>query len=101
MVQLTDYEQRLCEESPWDFSDLRALYINCTLKRSPEVSNTQGLADRSMAVMEKVGVTVDCIRAVDRRIATGVYPDMAEHGWEHDDWPAIFEKVMAADILVL
>ena len=101
MVQLTDQEQRLCDESTWDFSDLRALYINCTLKRSPEVSNTQGLADRSMAVMEKVGVTVEAVRAVDHRIATGVYPDMTEHGWDADDWPGIFEKVMAADILVL
>ena len=26
---------------------------------------------------------------------------MTEHGWERDDWPAIFEKVLAADILVL
>jgi multimeric flavodoxin WrbA len=101
MVELTEPEQRLCDESPWDFSDLRALYINCTLKRSPEVSNTQGLADRSMTVMEKVGVEVEAVRAVDHRIATGVYPDMTEHGWEHDDWPGIFERVMAADILVL
>jgi len=23
---------------PWRFDDLRALFINCTLKRSPEVS---------------------------------------------------------------
>jgi len=29
---------------PGDFSDLRAMFINCTLKRAPEVSNTQGLA---------------------------------------------------------
>ncbi len=41
------------------------------------------------------------IRAVDHEIATGVYPDMTEHGWERDDWPAIFEQIMAADILVL
>jgi multimeric flavodoxin WrbA len=101
MVELTEPEQRLCDESRWDFSDLRALYINCTLKRSPEVSNTQGLADRSMTVMQKVGVEVEAVRAVDHRIATGVYPDMTEHGWEHDDWPGIFERVMAADILVL
>jgi hypothetical protein len=33
-------EKKQCEESPWDFSDLRAVYVNCTLKRSPEVSNT-------------------------------------------------------------
>ncbi len=26
-----------------DFTGLRALYINCTLKRSPERSHTQGL----------------------------------------------------------
>ena len=30
-------------EPTYDFSDLRAIYINCTLKRSPEVSNTAGL----------------------------------------------------------
>ena len=26
---------------------------------------------------------------------------MTEHGWERDEWPEIFEQVMAADILVL
>jgi multimeric flavodoxin WrbA len=65
------------------------------------VSNTQGLADRSIAVMQRNGVAVDVIRAVDHSIATGVYPDMTEHGWEQDEWPSIFENVLAADILVL
>ena len=41
------------------------------------------------------------LRAVDHDIATGVWPDMTEHGWEHDEWPAIYARVMAADILVL
>jgi multimeric flavodoxin WrbA len=84
-----------------DYSDLRALYINCTLKRSPAVSNTQGLIDRQMEVMRANGVEVESIRAIDHEIATGVWPDMTEHGWEHDEWPAVFEKVMAVDILVL
>jgi NADPH-dependent FMN reductase len=101
MPKLTAEQERLCEESRWDFSDLRALYINCTLKRSPEVSHTQGLADLSIAIMERNGVAVQTIRAVDHEIATGVYPDMTEHGWERDDWPAIAEKVLAADMLVL
>src|SRR5438552_2195954 len=87
--------------SALDFADLRAVYINCTLKRSPEVSHTQGLADKSIAIMEEHGVAVDRIRAVDHEIATGVYPDMTEYGWERDDWPEISEKVLAADILVL
>jgi len=84
-----------------DYSDLRALYINCTLKRSPEQSHTQGLADRSIAILEKQGVAVDQIRAIDHDIATGVWPDMTEHGWDRDEWPEIHERVMAADILVL
>jgi len=94
-------DQELCETARWDFSDLRAVYINCTLKRSPEASNTQALADRSIAIMRKLGVAVDVIRAVDHDIATGVYPDMTEYGWPSDEWPALFERVMAADILVL
>jgi multimeric flavodoxin WrbA len=83
------------------FDDLRALFISCTLKRSPEVSNTEGLAQISIDIMRKHGVHVDLIRAIDHDIATGVWPDMTEHGWDRDEWPAIFEQVMAADILVL
>lgn len=99
--ELDPHQQELCEQARWDFSGLRALYVNCTLKRSPEVSNTQGLANQSIAIMRRLGVEVDVVRAGDHRIATGVYPDMTEHGWDRDEWPAIFEQVMAADILVL
>jgi len=101
MSTLSPKQEELCAPSRWDFSDLRALFVNCTLKRSPEPSHTQGLADRSIEIMRRQGVTVEVIRAVDRDIATGVWPDMTEHGWERDEWPAIFEQVMAADILVL
>jgi multimeric flavodoxin WrbA len=99
--ELDPRQEELCVRATWEFSDLRALYINCTLKRSPEVSNTQGLADQSIAIMRRLGVGVDVVRAVDHEIATGVYPDMTEHGWARDEWPGIFEKVLAADILVL
>ena len=85
----------------WDFSDLRALYVNCTLKRSPERSHTQGLIDLSKEIMAANGVTVDEARAVDHELAPGVWPDMREHGAERDDWPALYERVQAADILVL
>jgi len=98
---LSERDEELCSQSRWDFSDLRALFINCTLKRSPEVSNTEGLAQHSIGIMRRNGVAVDVVRAVDHAIATGVQPDMTEHGWAADDWPAIFEQVMAADILVL
>jgi len=89
------------DDWPVDYGDLRALYVNCTLKRSPDVSNTQGLADLSVELMRRRGVTVDVIRAADHDIPPGVWPDMTEHGWPSDEWPALFARVMAADILVL
>ena len=100
-MQLNDFQQELCSTSGWDFTDLRALFVNCTLKPSPAVSNTQGLMDVSIAIMEATGVTVDQIRAVDHELAAGVYPDMTEHGAARDDWPSVYERVEAADILVL
>jgi multimeric flavodoxin WrbA len=83
------------------YDDLRALFINTTLKRSPEPSNTQGLIDVSARILAKQGVSVDHIRAADREIAAGVWPDMTEHGWPADEWPAIYQQVLAADILVI
>jgi multimeric flavodoxin WrbA len=85
----------------WDFSGLRAVFINCTLKPSPEVSNTDGLVSISRNIMEKHGIRTELIRAVDHNIPVGVYPDMAEHGWPVDEWPSIFRKVEQGDILVL
>jgi len=84
-----------------DFSGLRALFINATLKKSPEVSNTDGLIKLSRGIMDKNNVQTEVIRAVDHDIANGMYPDMTEHGWETDAWPDLQRKVMAADILVL
>ena len=86
---------------PADYSDLTALFINCTLKRSPEPSNTDGLARISRNILESNGVQVQSVRAVDHAIATGVWPDITEHGWDVDEWPTVYERVMAADILVL
>lgn len=86
----------------YDFSGLKALFINCTLKKSPEKSNTQLLADISINIMKKHGVDVEVIRAIDHDIAIGVYPDMTKQGWSSDEWPKIYEKkVKPADILVL
>ena len=89
------------EQRNLDFSGLKALFISCTLKPSPQISNTEGLAAKSMEIMKHHGVEVELIRAVDHDIATGVYPDMRDHGMASDEWPVISAKVMAADILVL
>ena len=84
-----------------DVGDLRALFVNCTLKHSPEASHTQGLVDVSANIMRRNGVQVDEFRAIDHDIATGVWPDMTEHGAATDEWPVLFPRVLSADILVI
>jgi len=100
-MKLNEKQLEMCTASKWDFSDLNAMFLNCTLKQSPDLSHTQGLIDISSAIMEKNGVTVEALRPVDFDIAYGVYPDMTTQGWDVDDWPKIYEKVKQAHILVI
>ena len=85
-----------------NFSDLKALFFNGTLKRSPERSNTDGLVEASQLLMQKHGVSTDIIRTIDHDIATGVYPDMRKQGWSTDAWAeGVYKKVLDADIVVI
>jgi multimeric flavodoxin WrbA len=84
-----------------NFSDLKALFFNGTLTKSPGKSHTDRLIDISRNIMGKQGVSTEVIRTVDHDIASGVYPDMREQGWDSDEWPEIYKKVLDADILVL
>lgn len=84
-----------------DFSNLKAIYVNCTLKKSPQTSHTATLMEVSKRIMEKEDVQTDEIRLVDHEVANGVYPDMTEHHWEKDEWPAIFKRIIDADILIV
>lgn len=81
--------------------DLKALLINGTLTPSPGSSHTDALLDVCAGILERQGVAVERVRAVDHVLAPGVYPDMREHGAERDDWPELFRRVQAADILIL
>lgn len=84
-----------------DYSNLTALFFNCTLKKSPSQSNTEGLINASRKIMEKQGVKTSVIRPIDHNIATGVYPDMREQGWDVDEWPEVYKRIEAADIVVI
>ena len=98
---LTKKQEELCDQSSADFSDLKALFLNCTLKPSPVLSHTAGLMEVSRAIMERLGATTEMLRPVDYDLAPGVYPDMKDHGFERDDWPDLYAKVLAAEILVI
>ena len=100
-MPLNDFQQELCTTSTWDFTDLRALYVNCTLKPSPAISNTQGLMDISIAIMEANGVSR---RPVPRRRPRPRARRLSGHDRARrhdDDWPMLYERVAAADILVI
>jgi len=88
-------------ETNYDFSNLKAVFFNGTLTKSPALSHTDLLIKISTDIMNKHGVQTEVIRTIDHDIATGVYPDMREKGWATDEWPELYKKVQEADILVL
>lgn len=84
-----------------DFSNLKAVYVNCTLKKTPEISHTGSLMELSERIMTEEKVEIDIIRLVDFQVANGVYPDMTEHNWDRDEWPVLFKRIIEADILIV
>lgn len=75
---------------------MRALILNCTLKPSPEPSNTEALARVVEAELKAGGATTEMIRLVDLDIRPGVESDMGDG----DDWPGVRKALLAADIVV-
>jgi multimeric flavodoxin WrbA len=84
-----------------NFTGLKAVFVNCTLKKSPAKSHTRDLMDVSVRIMESEGVNVEILRLVDYDVPVGVQPHMTKEGATTDDWPKLYEKIIAADILVI
>src|SRR5437773_809126 len=72
--------------------DLRAVVFNGTTKRSPEISNTDGLVAIVRAIFKRVGVELEEFRTVNRDIPPGLWPDMREHGYDTDEFPEIYKS---------
>lgn len=100
-MTMNDKQKALCEGHGFDFGGLTAIFLNCTLKPTGQLSNTESLIDVSRAIMEANGVHTESVRAVDFDLPPGVYPDMTEHGFDRDDWPDLCRKVLDAEILVI
>jgi multimeric flavodoxin WrbA len=77
--------------------ELKALILNCTLKKSPEESNTEALIDIVTSHLDDLDVAHETIRPVDFNIPFGVVNDMGDG----DEWPQILEKILAADIVIM
>lgn len=82
---------------PEQLIDLKALTLICTLSPSPAESSSEKLAHDLDTEFQKYNVKNECIRAVDFNIKPGVETDMGEG----DDWPAIRQKMLEADIFII
>lgn len=84
-----------------EFEGLRALFVNCTLKRSPEMSHTDGLISLSSKIMQSQGVQTQSFRAVDYNIPPGIEHSMVGKGYDTDPWPELSYQFVETDILVM
>jgi multimeric flavodoxin WrbA len=100
-MTLNDRQEALCAANTTDFAGLSALFVNTSLKRQAEQSHTRLLLGVSGEIMARAGVAVEHVHMLEHDIPPGVYPDMTEHGWDRDDWPALWQKVLAAHVLVI
>jgi multimeric flavodoxin WrbA len=75
---------------------LKALVLNCTLKSTPEQSNTEALASVLVTELVSAGVETEAVRLADLNIPPGISTDMGEG----DDWPSVHDKLLESEILV-
>lgn len=76
---------------------LKAIFLNCTLKKSPEISNTHALIEKAAALFKELGVESEEIRIADHKVLFGISSYMGEG----DEWPEILDKIKACDILII
>lgn len=76
---------------------MRALSLVCTLSASPASSSSQLLSDQVAAELDKLGVATETVRVADHDVRPGVGTDMGEG----DAWPALRDKVLQADIVLI
>lgn len=76
---------------------MKALFISCTLKQSPEPSNTEALATVVAEALEERDVAVDHVRLADLDVPPGVVTDLGDG----DAWPQVHEQLLDAQILVV
>lgn len=76
---------------------MKALIINCTLKRTPDFSNTGALADKAAKQLQEFDFETEVIRLNDYNVLTGNSSDEGDG----DQWPQILEKIKACHIFII
>ena len=100
--QLTRVTDQQCQHAPARYDDLKVLFLNCTLSRTPILSHTEGLIRVAERIFQANGVETKLIRPVDYELPAGLGLDMSQTDeWDRDDWPQVQAEVDACDILIL
>jgi multimeric flavodoxin WrbA len=76
---------------------LTAFGLVCSLKPSPDRSSSELLAQQVLDALGKHGVSGSLERVLDHDVKPGVEADMGDG----DAWPALRERMLAADIFLL
>lgn len=76
---------------------LSAVALVCTLTPSPKPSSSELMARHVLDQLEQQGVRTSSVRVVDHDVKPGVQVDMGAG----DEWPALRQQILDADILVL
>jgi len=77
---------------------LRALALNCSLKRGTDPSSTDVLLEEVLSALRAEGVEADePVRVANLDIKPGVTSDEGDG----DEWPPLRERILASDILVM
>jgi len=79
---------------------LKAVFLNCTPKYSPEVSNTEALCHKLIKRMKEVyeNLDIELIRATDYNIKFG--GGISDMGGG-DEWPIVLDKAKVCDIIIM
>ncbi len=76
---------------------LKAIFLNCTLKKSPETSNTEAFIGQAQKIFAGLDVETEVVRVVDHNVKFGNSSDEGDG----DDWPNILQKVKESDIMII
>lgn len=82
------------------FTGLKAVFLNCSLKGSQKESHTQVLMNRLIHIMETEGVAVKNVHMNEHEVAARMTKDAREDGL-NDEWPEIQNAILEADIFVM
>ncbi|WMJ72998.1 flavodoxin family protein [Cytophagaceae bacterium ABcell3] len=77
---------------------IKTLFLNCTLKKTPETSNTEALIKKAEAIFNSLGAQTEILRLADYHISLGIVPEKVD---EKDEFPLIYNKIKEADILIV